>query len=241
MSRTADPNKICISGKICDTIYLTSSIAPVTTIDGIDPKITKQRRSRDRDQEMRIYSLVRLSHWISESSSITANCVRYPDDGSRETAYWRTLVGNAGQLIGDSHDDREEIRISDDYALHFWHFRQFLTKLCPGGVVNGAPLHQLLNYILAPHAHGFANFEEVYFHVAPCRRFFTTIGGYMGLGHPRMQPGDKVCVFMGGAVPWVIRQEGEEYVLIGECYVHGLMDGEAMRTERLPVQDLVIK
>ena len=63
----------------------------------------------------------------------------------------------------------------------------------------------------------------------------------MSLGPSNMQPGDLICVFLGGPVPWVIRQDGEEYVLIGECYVYGLMDGEVMDTEHLPVQDIVLK
>ena len=65
------------------------------------------------------------------------------------------------------------------------------------------------------------------------RVFFTTETGYMGLGPSgidTMRQGDKVCVISGCCTPFVIRPvEGTTcYDLIGEAYVHGLMDGEAM-------------
>jgi hypothetical protein len=55
-----------------------------------------------------------------------------------------------------------------------------------------------------------------------------------------MQPGDLICVFLDGSVPWVIRQDGEDYVLIGECYVHGIMNGEIIHTEGIPVQNILL-
>ncbi len=62
----------------------------------------------------------------------------------------------------------------------------------------------------------------------------------MSLGPAEMQPGDLICVFFGGPVPWVIRQDGEDYVLIGECYVPGIMNGEAIHTEGIPLQNIVL-
>jgi hypothetical protein len=40
--------------------------------------------------------------------------------------------------------------------------------------------------------------------------------------------GDKVRVLVGGRVPFVHRPEREEFRLLSECYVHSIMDGEAM-------------
>jgi hypothetical protein len=43
------------------------------------------------------------------------------------------------------------------------------------------------------------------------------------------QRGDKIVIFKGGRVPFLIRDIGGGYsLLIGECYVHGAMDGQAM-------------
>jgi hypothetical protein len=44
------------------------------------------------------------------------------------------------------------------------------------------------------------------------------------------QAGDRICVLNGGEVPFIIRPTGREtYELVGECYVDGIMDGEALK------------
>ena len=54
--------------------------------------------------------------------------------------------------------------------------------------------------------------------------------GYVGLGPKEAQPGDIVSLLFGGSVPFVLRpmDEGAYYSLIGEAYIYGVMDGEAM-------------
>jgi len=60
------------------------------------------------------------------------------------------------------------------------------------------------------------------------RKFGSTSYGYYILGPKLMKKGDIVAVFFGGKTPFCLRKQGSQYLLIGECYVHGLMDGEAM-------------
>ena len=62
------------------------------------------------------------------------------------------------------------------------------------------------------------------------RKFFTTASGYVGLGPKIMQPDDDdVVVVYGSQHPFVLRQYGEEYRLVGSCYVEGVMDGEVVQ------------
>lgn len=44
-----------------------------------------------------------------------------------------------------------------------------------------------------------------------------------------MKPGDRVCVCYGVDTPFILRPSPEDglYTVVGESYVHGLMDGEA--------------
>lgn len=56
-----------------------------------------------------------------------------------------------------------------------------------------------------------------------------TKGGYVGLVPEATLATDLICVFQGGRVPFIVRPRGREYTLIGECYMHGLMHGEAFR------------
>jgi hypothetical protein len=70
-------------------------------------------------------------------------------------------------------------------------------------------------------------FEEELRH---SRRLFRTQNGYLGLGPMPAKIGDSVCILKGGRVPYVIRKVSEEssyFNFIGDCYVHGIMHGEA--------------
>ena len=60
-------------------------------------------------------------------------------------------------------------------------------------------------------------------------RPFISMHGYVGLAPKHALPGDKICVIFGAIVPFVLRKmPGKGFELMGEAYVHGVMDGEAM-------------
>lgn len=64
------------------------------------------------------------------------------------------------------------------------------------------------------------------------RRFFMTrSSGHIGLGPALMEAQDRVCVLFGGPVPYVIRptEMPGRYHFVGECYVHGMMEGQAVQ------------
>jgi hypothetical protein len=67
-------------------------------------------------------------------------------------------------------------------------------------------------------------------HVCPGRSFFTTLDGHWGLGPSIMLPEDRCCVLYGARVAYVLRPWGEEgvYKLVGEAYVLGMMEGQAL-------------
>lgn len=75
------------------------------------------------------------------------------------------------------------------------------------------------------------------------RRLFFTSNGYMGLGPECLQQADILVVLFGGIVPFLLRSykppiadrypcRGPEiegyWKLVGDCYVHDLMSGQAM-------------
>ncbi|PMD52527.1 HET-domain-containing protein [Hyaloscypha bicolor E] len=65
------------------------------------------------------------------------------------------------------------------------------------------------------------------------RTFFISRKGYMGMGPETMEKEDMICVILGCNVPLVLRKLRDHYLLVGECFVWGLMDGEAMRDKKL--------
>jgi hypothetical protein len=96
-----------------------------------------------------------------------------------------------------------------------------------------------------PHAVPPSDFREIFRRTQPFitsityklkkrRRFCVTRKGYIGLVPIETKTGDEIAVFDGATVPFVLRQaeKGDgAFYLIGECYVHGIMKGEALGKE----------
>jgi hypothetical protein len=60
------------------------------------------------------------------------------------------------------------------------------------------------------------------------RVFARTRKGYFLVGPPVVEAGDVICVLLGGKLPFCLRPVGAHHMLVGECYVYGLMKGEAI-------------
>jgi hypothetical protein len=73
-------------------------------------------------------------------------------------------------------------------------------------------------------------FEEK---LQPCkgRKLFRTTRSDFGLGPRASREGDVCCVLLGSRVPIVLRNVNTHYVLVGEAYLHGFMDGEVFEME----------
>lgn len=63
------------------------------------------------------------------------------------------------------------------------------------------------------------------------RSFFITKKGFIRIGPRSTKSGDVLCGLFGSTVPFLLRTlaETEKYRLIGEAYVHGIMDGEVWK------------
>lgn len=62
------------------------------------------------------------------------------------------------------------------------------------------------------------------------RRFFVTISGRLGLISANVTPGDRIIV--AARVPFIIRKVDGYFNLGKECYIHGIMHGEALEKEK---------
>ena len=69
------------------------------------------------------------------------------------------------------------------------------------------------------------------------RRFMLTDGGYFGWGPDNaysedrsmeLRVGDKIVIVFGCSTPLVIRPKKDQFEVVGEAYVEGFMDGEAL-------------
>ncbi|PGH27995.1 hypothetical protein AJ80_00250 [Polytolypa hystricis UAMH7299] len=72
------------------------------------------------------------------------------------------------------------------------------------------------------------------------RRLFVSNKRYIGLGPASMLEGDEIWVLPGAGAAFVLRREGQEgtFRLVGEAYVHGIMDGEAVEGRKGDMCDI---
>ncbi|KAI1841287.1 hypothetical protein JX266_012523 [Neoarthrinium moseri] len=62
---------------------------------------------------------------------------------------------------------------------------------------------------------------------------FITETGYVGFSYDAgIDAGDRVAVFYGSHVPFLLRRSDETFRIVGEAYVHGIMNGEFMSVHR---------
>jgi hypothetical protein len=57
----------------------------------------------------------------------------------------------------------------------------------------------------------------------------TTGAGYVGLGGNACKAGDVICVICGCSTPIILRGKENAFQLVGEAYIHGIMNGEALK------------
>ncbi len=138
--------------------------------------------------------------------------------GFRIEGFWRALIGERKK--SDFPGPEQYGTPLDDYVSHAearqqGYIQTLDTRSCqgPSSITNPLVKQATLGY------------------VAPHRKFFTTAKGLIGLGPRSICTGDIICIMSGGRVPYVLREEKNHHRLIGEAYVHGLMEGQAVNAD----------
>ena len=62
-----------------------------------------------------------------------------------------------------------------------------------------------------------------------CRRMVRTEAGYLALIPGSTRIGDRICILFGSTAPFVLRPIEDKHLLVGQCYVHGVMKGEVLK------------
>lgn len=152
----------------------------------------------------------------------------------------RTLVGDLSQTWIDL--SQESIPTRPAPATIDAHVREVedIAHLIIHGDGSGT------KYYLQSSAHGFAKLDRNIRNMCAGRVLGVTEDGQLGLFPAGTQKGDTVCVFLAGCVPFILRATSDVVVeretshtlhqLVGPCYVHGIMYGEAI--EKVPYLEL---
>jgi hypothetical protein len=165
-----------------------------------------------------VYDVSKEDVFFPSSAKPVSSEIVYDSEAAIKDSLWNTLCRStyvspnlrAGILnvLCDTSPNAEEFEYNSELRAFLFHDRNIS--------VGGRSLTEwLCENVLA-------NFVN--------RKLVTTNAGFIGVTHWATEQGDRVCVFPGCSVPLIIRLEanGDYYKLIGECYIDGIMDGEAM-------------
>lgn len=84
----------------------------------------------------------------------------------------------------------------------------------------------------------YADFTRRLHRACSNRALFVTAKGYVGLAPWNARKGDVVTILLGGKTPYLLRRQSPDaslFTLVGEAYVHGVMEGEVMVPETSPL------
>lgn len=182
-----------------------------------------------------IYS--RMLEYIRDDLAVpvrpSTRCVRQEFD-SAETAL---------DLHQQLHSGLQEAprRPSKESCDWFRGVMEFYHKDNEAAVVNGS---QWMEKLFGHTGNG-ERFYGALLHTGSGRQIFTTSQGQIGLGPKALDANDIICVLFGGPTPYALRPlETGGYLFLGECFLYGYMDGEAIeawKAGKLVVKDFLIK
>jgi len=68
--------------------------------------------------------------------------------------------------------------------------------------------------------------------------FCITQDRYIGLVPAGTIFGDRIGVILGCDVPFILRKDQDDWKLVCECYIHRLIDGEAISMEEVLIEGI---
>jgi hypothetical protein len=229
-SVTISPSMICLQVEGNDVLSIGG--ISVDAINALGPKMYE--KPKDKSWTMKEHWAM-TSSWLREVEDILAErAEKYGTAERREEVIWRTLVNDT--MLENNKIQRIERSYRQAYQL---------LHLSPAKVVEDERL-TILVLMADPYWLGNADpdvildkdpimWQEASNYQAHLesenagRRTFVTSKGYLGLGPENIQPGDKVVLFGGCFIPYIIRESYEGlFNLVGGAYVHGIMDGEGL-------------
>lgn len=82
-------------------------------------------------------------------------------------------------------------------------------------------------------------FKEAHVRVMFGRLLFLSGSQRYGMAPKSAKQGDRVVLLQGASIPYVVREEdGRAYSLVGECYIHGVMDRDGKDRDGLEWEEI---
>ena len=220
-----DGHLLGLSGFMIDSVSQVAESQPMEEGDGdaVAPILNLYSAFAERKRYMNWRAVAGLLH-----------SRKYVTGEDLEDAYWQTLI--AGYNPG-----KEKLRNKSQMKAHYvaWtrhSLRHAYLRRLPSPAFECALAFTLtlsicwiiLRFFLClPFVSAPGEFNALMGNLAN-RRLIRTARGYIGLAGETVQVGDSILICSGGKLPLVARPSEQGHMkLQGDCYIHGIMSGEA--------------
>jgi hypothetical protein len=211
LSISADRKVLRIRGAVIDTV---SQLDTSVLLDDDESELDNMAPGAQERINLRSKTCFDNFNVLAE------NAYTFPEGQGREESLWRTLCGDETGGIPPG-------RAPPEYFAAYRVVRNYNTFTAADGSLDVTAAHERV--IPEDYTHYTAFINRVGEHCAG-RNLCVTDGGRLGIVSDGSMVGDKFCILFGSRVPFLLRECGDElWRLVGECYIHGYMDGEAMK------------
>ena len=229
-----NPAIIGLSGFSIDTVVKCGRREQPTEIDGDSPLSQRIRHAFNEAQSFQL----KLLNW--KHVGLLHTWKRYPTGESRDDAFWRCLTaGRAFKSDTNFNLVRRYYKAWSRYLfLHprlLWPFPHFAKAAIFSLLIALGMLRTSFALCCFLPFYGRNRRQEAFSNMCTGvsgRVIIRTGQGYTGLAPQDTKEGDSVFLLKGGKLPFILRESGENWRIVGDCYIHGIMDGEAFDDER---------
>jgi hypothetical protein len=185
-----------------------------------------------------------IYRWARSLEALRLKCEQQSSRIASSEVLWRTLCANkAGSLLfGGIWQDLRLVPSDEQGLFAPQEYSKSFEAWCARNMTDPHEVAAMHPVELFRLAENLKPWQAAMVRATKNRRFGITRTGYMCLAPRDVMPGDVVCVLHGGDVPFALRpHDGNRYGLVGECYVQGLMNGEAMKDDQIAIQRFIIE
>ena len=176
--------------------------------------------------------LTKTMHWEAQTHALIGNLLSYPTGEAIHDVYRRVLVANK--------DNREE-EASTSYIENYERMlRLFHIEEQARSPAEGRPPLDFDEEELIALSGSATKYIKSISSCISGRKLCVTRKGYIGLVSEDAIEGDTICVFVGADVPFVLRRCDDRYKLLGDCYIHGIMNEEILEMKDCVIRDIIL-
>lgn len=252
-----------IKGTISGNIWFESNIMHlngyhIDQINYVSARLTCEAPLPDIQNIMFLLSQDQIPSHISENEALATRALEeiirrlkqksYMGSTTMYEAIWRTLIANTASFASASLTfERHFDAVVDSLRLRARGISWECTKACDQTkmdfhsqvrLLRDGEAQRLCQRIQAKDAGPY--YRELV-NTIMGRVFFVTQNGHIGFGSPGIQVGDNVSILKGGWTPFILRQSGNTFRMIGDAYVHGIKEENSWRGLSSKMQSIKIR